>query len=125
MSPLVFLNIQVNTVIGTRMSHWKWRKTKLQPSKARSGHQISCCLVSLHFLCDILAPITVLSDLQCKGTLFQQTLQVQLLEHLECPDLLADGYELVVPQGEYGQLLEPADGGGDAGQLVVRQVQGL
>ena len=41
------------------MSHWKWRETKLQPSRARSGHQISCCLVSLHFLCDILAPITV------------------------------------------------------------------
>ena len=24
-----------------------------------SGHQISCCLFSLHFLCDILATITV------------------------------------------------------------------
>ena len=33
--------------------------TKQQPSGARSGHQISCCLVSLHFLCDILPPITV------------------------------------------------------------------
>ena len=41
------------TVIGARMSHWKWRETKLQPSRARSGHQISGCLVSLHFLCDI------------------------------------------------------------------------
>ena len=41
------------------MSHWKWRETKRQPSRARSGHQISCSLVSLHFLCDILAPITV------------------------------------------------------------------
>ena len=48
------------TVIGARMSHWKWRETKLQPSRVRSGHQISCCLLSLHFLCDILAPITVL-----------------------------------------------------------------
>ena len=47
------------TVIGARMSHWKWRETKLQPSRARSGHQISCCFVSLHFLCDILATITV------------------------------------------------------------------
>ena len=44
------------------MSHWKWRETKLQPSRARSGHQISCCLVSLHFLRDILAPITVKSN---------------------------------------------------------------
>ena len=33
------------------MSHRKWRGTKEQPSRARSGHQISCCLVSLHFLC--------------------------------------------------------------------------
>ena len=48
-----------STVIGARMSYWKWRETTLQPSRARSGHQISCCLVSLHFLCDILAPITV------------------------------------------------------------------
>ena len=47
------------TVIGARMSHWKWRETKQHPSRARSGNQISCCLVSLHFLCDILAPITV------------------------------------------------------------------
>ena len=47
------------TVIVTRMSHWKWRETKQQPSRARSGHQISCCLVSLHFLCDILATSTV------------------------------------------------------------------
>ena len=48
-----------STVIVARMSHWKWRETKQQPSRARSGHQISCCLVSLHFLCDILATITV------------------------------------------------------------------
>ena len=41
------------------MSHWKWRETKQHPSRARSGHQISCSFVSLHFLCDILAPITV------------------------------------------------------------------
>ena len=30
------------TVIGARMSHWKWRETKLLPSRARSGHKISC-----------------------------------------------------------------------------------
>ena len=53
-----------STVISARMSHWKWRETKLQPSRARSGHQISCCLVSLHFLCDILAPITVMARYQ-------------------------------------------------------------
>ena len=37
-----------------RMSHRKWRETKQQPSRARSGKNISCCLVSCHFLCDIL-----------------------------------------------------------------------
>ena len=48
-----------STVIVARISHWKWRETKLQPSRAWSGRHISCCLVSLHFLCDILAPITI------------------------------------------------------------------
>ena len=48
-----------NTVIVARMWHWKWRETKQQLSRARSGHQIGCCLVSLHFLCDILATITI------------------------------------------------------------------
>ena len=37
------------------LSHRKWRKTKQQPSRASSGHQLSCCLVSLHFLWDILS----------------------------------------------------------------------
>ena len=36
---------EVCTVIVARMSHWKWIETKQQPSRARSGHQISCCLV--------------------------------------------------------------------------------
>ena len=35
-----------------RMSHRKWRETKQQPRRARSVHQISCCLVSL---CDVLS----------------------------------------------------------------------
>ena len=50
---------EVCTVIVARMSHWKWIETKQQPSRARSGHQISCCLVSLRFLCNILATITI------------------------------------------------------------------
>ena len=37
-----------------RVTHRKWRESKQQPSRARSGNQLSCCLVSLHFLCDIL-----------------------------------------------------------------------
>ena len=38
-----------------RMLNRKWRETKQQPSRAWSGNQISGCLVSLHFLCDILS----------------------------------------------------------------------
>ena len=57
-----------STVIVARMSHWKWRETKLQPSRARSGQQISCCLVSLHFLGDILATITVGTSLVGLGS---------------------------------------------------------
>ena len=41
------------------MSHRIWRESKLQPSRARSGHLISCCLISLCFLCDILQTFTV------------------------------------------------------------------
>ena len=55
---------QIPSIFGwdmtqNRMSHSKRRETKEQPSRARSGHQISCCLVSLRFLYDILATITV------------------------------------------------------------------
>ena len=41
-----------------RMSHRKWRSTKQHPTRARAGwagYQISCCLLFLHFLCDILS----------------------------------------------------------------------
>ena len=52
------------TVIGARMWHMKWRETKEQlicwPDLALLG----CYFVSLHFQCDILAPITV--DIGCK-----------------------------------------------------------
>ena len=37
-----------------RIINRKRRETKQQPSRAKSGNQISCCFVSLHFLCDIL-----------------------------------------------------------------------
>ena len=36
-----------------RISHRKWRETKQQQSRARSGNEISCCLVFLYFLCEI------------------------------------------------------------------------
>ena len=42
------------------MSHRIWRESRLQPSRARSGNLISCCLISLHFLCDILQTFTVM-----------------------------------------------------------------
>ena len=47
-----------------RMSHRKWRETKQQPSSSRSGHQISCCSLSYHFLWDILSsrPVLVLRE---------------------------------------------------------------
>ena len=38
----------------------KWRETKQQLSRARIGNQLSCCLFSLHFLCDILSGRIVL-----------------------------------------------------------------
>ena len=41
------------TVWPNGMWHRKWRETKQQPGRARSGNQISCCLVTLHFLCVI------------------------------------------------------------------------
>ena len=44
-----------NTGPPDRMSHRKYRLTKQRPSRARAGYQISCCLLSLHFLCDILS----------------------------------------------------------------------
>ena len=47
------------TVIGARMSHRKWREIKQHliwwPDLSLPG----CCLISLHFQCNILAPITV------------------------------------------------------------------
>ena len=61
MSIISVTKVVLSTVIVDRMSHWKWRETKQQPSRARSGHQIRCCLVSLHFLCDIMETITVLN----------------------------------------------------------------
>ena len=42
-----------STAWPSGMLHKKWRETNQEPSRVRSGHQISCCLVSLHFLCDI------------------------------------------------------------------------
>ena len=35
-------------------------ESKLQPSRSRSGNLISCCLISLHFLCDFLQTFTVI-----------------------------------------------------------------
>ena len=41
--------------------NWKRRESKHQPIRARSSHQVNRCLVSLHFLCDILAILWVCS----------------------------------------------------------------
>ena len=45
---------QMCTGPDRRMSHRKWRVTKQDPSRARPGTQLGCCLLSLHFMCDIL-----------------------------------------------------------------------
>ena len=47
------------TVLDCSMLFRKWREIKLQPSRARSSYQLSCCLLSLSFLCDILQSRTV------------------------------------------------------------------
>ena len=41
------------------MSHRKWRETKRHPNIATSGHQISCSLISLNILWDILSSHSV------------------------------------------------------------------
>ena len=49
------------TVNVCRISHRIWKETNMQPSRVRSSNLISCCLLSLHFRCDILLTFTVLS----------------------------------------------------------------
>ena len=51
-----------------RISHRKWRWIKQQPSRARSSYQLSCCLLSLRFLCDILRsdPVQTVTHLMKK-----------------------------------------------------------
>ena len=75
------------------MLHRKWRSTKQQPSRARSGNQISCCLVSLHFPCNILSmvPVTLLfwwlvvrragAAIINERSLVQETLSLSLGDH--------------------------------------------
>ena len=50
--------------VSYRISHLKWRETKQQPSLARLCYHVSCCLVSLPFLCNILRTTKAL--LNCK-----------------------------------------------------------
>ena len=60
--------IKATTGRPDRMSHGKWRESKQQPSKARSGNQLSCCLVSLHFLSHILFGAIPIGS-PCRGIL--------------------------------------------------------
>ena len=46
-------------MIGARMLHRKWREAKEQLILWPDLALLGCCLVSLHFQCDILAPIKV------------------------------------------------------------------
>ena len=47
------------TGIGARMSYRKWRENKQQLIRWPELCLLGLCLVSLHFRCDILAPIPV------------------------------------------------------------------
>ena len=47
------------TVQVCRMIHRKWRETRQQVSRSKSGHHLSCCLIPLHFLWGILRTSTV------------------------------------------------------------------
>ena len=49
-----FLGGNYSTGPDRRMSHRKWRESKQHPRRPRLGYQLGCCLVSLHFLCNIL-----------------------------------------------------------------------
>ena len=56
-----------------RMSQRKRRETKQHPSRTRAGYQISCWLVSLHLMCDILSshptyPVEVLHSYVVSAT---------------------------------------------------------
>ena len=57
MSPSCFGN--PCTVNVCRISHRIWKETKMHPGRVRSSNLISCCLLFLHFRCDILQTFTV------------------------------------------------------------------
>ena len=47
------------TACGHRITHRKWKETKLQPVTVGPGNRLGCCLVYFHFLCAILCPQVV------------------------------------------------------------------
>ena len=55
---VIFFEIHC-TVNVSRITHRIWKETNMQPSRVRSSNPISCCLLSLHFPCDILLTFTV------------------------------------------------------------------
>ena len=64
LNPLPIISVRQLLLLSTglvcRMPHRKRRESKQHPSRAKSGHQLSCCLLSLHFLWCILCTSTVL-----------------------------------------------------------------
>ena len=48
-----------STACGHRISHRKWKETKLLPGTAGPCKRLGCCLVSFHFLWTILGPQAV------------------------------------------------------------------
>ena len=71
------------------MPHRKWRATKHHPSRVTSGHQISCCLVFLHFLCDILSSHSVHGHFQTSALLSTLETSIIWLEHIFCIEMLS------------------------------------
>ena len=65
------------------------------PSRARSDHLISCCLLSLHFLCGILTTHPVLGWVRVKMgrhyvLLYEQNISLHLEVDLECANVQAN-----------------------------------
>ena len=54
------LRSYIPTVLVLRMAHRIWKETKHEPGTVGPGNILGCCLVSFHFLWDILCPQAVL-----------------------------------------------------------------
>ena len=87
-----------------RMSHRKWRATKQHPHRATPGHQISCCLVNLHFLCNILSSHSVsylITVLHCQRDTELRGFIVLICEHFSLMRLQKNSHQW--SEGSWGK----------------------